>query len=111
MTAKPWTRKEEWRAAKMRRCGCPAWVIARVLGRGVPTVSVRLWEMGVRVKRRKGELSAAVARMHAAGLFDWEVADDLGVSVNTVKEARRRLRLAGNEYPKRARPGRKAGAA
>lgn len=103
MTHKPWTRKEESRAAKMRRCGCPCWLVGRVLGRSTAAVMMRLWELGVRRKRRQGELSRVVRRLHAGGWFDWEIALELGCTESNVSECRQRLGLPGNDRARAAR--------
>lgn len=96
MAGRPWTRKEQDHAIRLRTVdGKPLAEIALALGRTYNSVSSMLSERGAtrpRPDRRKpGELRSLVARYAKPGVTDCRIARKLKVSQSTVQFVRRKV--------------------
>jgi hypothetical protein len=97
---RPWTRKEESRLLGMVGRGVKQLVAARILGRSLTAVWVKLRKLRAAAgvprepRRGPGELARAVRLMSGEGVSDGDVARALDVSAAAVRRCRARLGIA-----------------
>lgn len=98
LALRPWTKKEEAEAVRLRESGTKCQVIGRELGRSASAVKQRLQKLGVRRYRRKGWLKAAIRRRAHRAWYDWELADELGVTTCRIYQVRKSLGIPAGRF-------------
>lgn len=101
MSRRNWTRREEEEAKRLRLSGLKLSAVARRLNRSRESVKRKLIRLGVIVdpqraqwvKRRSGQLAAAVKRLLGRGESVTAAAELLGVCPSAVTQVRKRLQI------------------
>lgn len=96
---KDWTRREEEEAKRLRLSGLKLSAVAKRMGRSRESVKRKLIRLGVLVepwraalvRRRSGQLAAAVKRLLGRGESVTATAELLGVCPSAVSQVRARL--------------------
>ena len=103
-TWRTWTRKEDRRLEDLRLDGLTAAAIAVILNRTVPSVKCRIGFLGAgRVMDGRAKWAAVLADPRPIK----ETAAMMGVGINAVKQAARKLRRAGFDIPFVRKEGKK----
>lgn len=105
MTRRTWTRKElDYVLANRDRLNLAA--IARHLGRSRSSVVDMLIYRGLtRKKPKQHEWEKKLRRLHARGLSDGQMAQQMEVTASTIQRRRQKLALPVNETPACVRQG------